>query len=243
MSIEPAIEQFCSYFRDQVRVIDALAVDQEKAQGTDHETHQIRFYKKVILITQIDTLAGIRYSKERYPQLNKRNHERFITFLKDHDIWVNGHYVSIPFLYEAATSGKLSNGRLKQFVESRHDSKYDEGSFNIDFEDIDVSDHELLKLCTTEQEEKTVRENTHLELLYRYRNYLVHEARVPGNAMEVTNDNKPYYHGYIGEQKLFLAYPLGHFKDIVERSIVSIEIYLRENQLNPYDFVSETARW
>lgn len=243
MSIEQAIEQFCSYFRDQVRVIDALSIDTEKAGGTDQETHQIRFYKKVLLITQVDTLAGIRYPKDRYPQLNKRNHERFITFLKEHNIWPEGKLVSIPFLREASVSGKLSSGKLRELVESKHDAKFEDGSFNIDFGEIDVSDHELLQLCTTEQEEKSVRENTHYELLYRYRNYLVHEARVPGNAMEVTNDDRPYYHGYIGENRLFLAYPLAHFSYIANKSIGVVESYLTENKFNPYDFVSETTTW
>lgn len=244
MSIEQAIKQFCGYFRDQIRVIEALSIDAEKAAGTDQESHQIRFYKKVLLITQVDTLAGIRYPKDRYPQLNKRNHERFIIFLREHNIWPEGNLVSIPFLREAAISGKLSKGKLRQTVESKHDAMFEDGSFNIDFRNIDVSDHELLQLCTTEQEEKSVRENTHYELLYRYRNYLVHEARVPGKAMEVTNDNDgPYYHGYIGEQRLFLTYPLAHFMNITSRSVEVIEAYLTENQFNPYDFVSETTRW
>lgn len=57
----------------------------------------------------------------------------------------------------------------------------------------------------TEQEEKPAHDNTHYDLLYRHRNYLVDEARVPGNAMGATNDNNPDNHVYIGEQRLFLA--------------------------------------
>jgi len=243
VSTEEAIEQFCAYFNDQVEIIDALSIDQEKARGTYLESHQIRFYQKVVLITQIDTLAGIRYPKERYPQLNKKNHEHFIVFVKEHDIWPEGRLASIPFLLEAAKSGKFSNGKLKEFVVRRHAEKYDEGSFNIDFSEIDIPNHELVKLCSTEQEEKAVKENTHYELLYRYRNYLVHEARVPGNAMEVTNDERPYYHGYIGEERLFLAYPLPHFMKLVNQAIATMRVYLMNNQLNPYDFVSETTRW
>jgi hypothetical protein len=243
MCIDQSIDQFCDHFKDQFKVIAAIAVDQQRARGTDLETHQVRFYKKVLLITQVDTLAGVRYSKERYPQLNKRNQDRFITFLREHDIWPEGELVSMPFLKEAIGTGKISNGKLKDVVESKNAQSFEEGAFNIDFSSIDLKSHELLQLCTTEQEEKVVRENTHYELLYRYRNYLVHEARVPGNAMEVTDDSRPYYHGYIGQDRLFLAYPLGHFLDLAEKSIAVIERYLRDNRFNPYDFVSETTRW
>lgn len=243
MYIDQSIEQFCGHFRDQFQVISSIAVDPKQAHGTSLESHQVRFYKKVLLITQIDTLAGIRYSKERYPQLNKRNQDRFITFLREHDIWPEGELVSIPFLKEAIGTGKISKGKLQDTVEAKHSQCFEEGAFNIDFSDIDLTSHDLLRLCTTEQEEKVVRENTHYELLYRYRNYLVHEARVPGNAMEVTDDSRPYYHGYIGQDRLFLAYPLDHFFDIAEKSIYVIESYLRDNRFNPYDFVSETIRW
>jgi hypothetical protein len=243
MCIPQAIEQFCNYFRDQIRVIDAISIDPVRAQGTDQESHQIRFYKKALLITQIDTLAGIRYPKERYPEMNRRNHERFINFLDEHGIWPEGNLVSLPFLEESLRKANVTNGRLFEYVSTKYESSFEDGSFNIDFTEIDVEATELIKLSTTAREEKAIRENKHFELLYRYRNYLVHEARVPGNAMEVTDDERPYYHGYLGEHKLFLAYPLRHFLTLVENSINVIEEHLTTNQLNPYDFVSETTRW
>ena len=51
MCIDQSIDQFCDHFKDQFKVIAAIAVDQQRARGTDLETHQVRFYKKVLLIT------------------------------------------------------------------------------------------------------------------------------------------------------------------------------------------------
>lgn len=65
----------------------------------------------------------------------------------------------------------------------------------------------------------------------------------PGNAMEVTPEDEAYYHGYLSEDRLFLAYPIDLFTGILDRSIVYIEKYLKQNKMDPYDFVKETVRW
>jgi hypothetical protein len=243
MSVEEKIDFFCKYFQDQIETIDALTIDPDAPHQVDQERHQVRFYKKVLLITHLDTLAGIRYSKEKYPQLNKRNQERFIKFISESGIWPDGQLVSIPFLVEHTSNGKISRGRLNDLISEKIAEKFEEGSFNLPSNSIDVSIEELMDLATTEQEKKVIRVNRHYELLYRYRNYLVHEAREPGRAMEVTPENEPYYHGYIGEDKLYLAYPIGLFRDILIKAIKYIESYLKANSFDPYDFVTETPRW
>ncbi len=242
-TLNEKIEFFCGYFADQARVIKALSVDIEEAQGTDQENHQIRFYKKALLITHIDTLAGLRFSEKRYPQLNRKNKERFIKFLQTSGVWPEGNMVSIPFLAEYTQNGKISNGRLKDFVAQKLEANFKDGSFNLLASIIDESFEKLIEMSTTEQEEKAIIVNRHFELLYRYRNYLVHESREPGNAMEVVPENEAFYHGYLGEEKLFLAYPIDLFAGILERSITYIENYLKENKMDPYDFVKETVRW
>ena len=242
-TIEEKIEFFCGYFADQAKVIGALVVDETQAEGTDQERHQIRFYQKALLITHIDTLAGIRYTEKRYPQLNKRNRERFIQFLESSEAWPEGQLVSIPFLEEYTKSGKIGAGRLKSHITEKLAASYEEGSFNIKACIIDDSSEFLLSLSSTEQEEKAINESRHYELLYRYRNYLVHESREPGNAMEVMPENEAYYHGYIGEERLFLAYPLSLFQHIFSRSLEYVRAYLLENAIDPYDYVKETVRW
>ena len=242
-TVEEKIDYFCSYFSDQARVINALTIDAEAAQGTDQERHQIRFYRKALLITHIDTLAGIRYAESRYPQLNKKNKERFIQFLLASGIWPSGNMVSIPFLAEYTKNGKISKGRLNSFITDKLNDNFEEGSFNVRASVIDEPFEKLIEMATTEQEERVILENRHYELLYRYRNYLVHESREPGNAMEVVPEDEAYYHGYINEDRLFLAYPANLFVGLLERSINYISEYLKENKIDPYEFVKETVRW
>ena len=243
MSTDQKIDLFCKYFNDQVKVIQALRIDSNAAEGTDQENYQIIFYKKALLVTQLDTLAGIRCPDGRYPQLNKRNRERFIKFLSSSGIWPEGDLISIPFIAEHTKTGKISKGILRDFVTNKLSTHFAEKTFNIASKKIDEPIENLLKIATTEQEEKVINENHHFELLYRYRNYLVHESRIPGNAMEVVPENEPYYHGYIGEDKLFLAYPINLFVNILVRAIEFVEKYLKSNKFNPYDFVQETSRW
>jgi len=240
-SVEEKIEFFCEYFADQARVIDAITVDSEIARDVGQERHQIRFYKKTLLITQMETLAGIRYAAPRYPQLNRKNKERFIQFLIASDAWPKGNLVSIPFLAEH--NEKLSNGRLKDLVVEKLRMGESSSSPNIQAATIDEPFETLVALCTTEQEQKVISNNRHLELLYRYRNYLVHEGREPGSAMEVIPEDEAYYHKYIGDEKLYLAYPVKLFVLLVDRSIQYLKKYLSENGLDPYDFVTETVRW
>lgn len=242
-STEEKIEDFCNYFLNQAQVIGELAVDPAAAQGTDQERHQIRFYKKTLIITHIDTLAGIRYTEKRYPQLNKRNRERFIQFIETSNSWPNGSMVSIPFLAEYANGGKITDGQLKEHVLAKLAANFEEESFNVRASVIDESLEQLMALSSTEQEEKAIRESRHYELMYRYRNYLIHESQEPGNAMEVVPENEAYYHGYIGEQRLFLAYPLQLFESILEQSITYLKNYLLKNEIDPYAYVKETARW
>ena len=78
MTIEDQIERFCSYFSRQLIVIRALTSDNEQLEGTGPEDHQIRFYQKVLVITALDTLAGIRFPKATFPGLKKKNRQRFI---------------------------------------------------------------------------------------------------------------------------------------------------------------------
>jgi len=61
---------------------------------------------------------------------------------------------------------------------------------------------------------------THLNLLYQYRNSLVHELREPGHGMEFhqNHDDEPFYHGMtiveadgFSGKTLELVYPLNFY--------------------------------
>ena len=182
------IDEFCSYFYGQIRSIKSIRSGESQINEASGTGHQLRFYKKVLLITVLDILAGIRFPKQRYPALNKTNRQRFKRFIKDSGCWEGGELVSIPFLAEFALTKDLSDGLLKNHVLEKLSNFNADGAFNIRFTEIDEPIKSLLSLAATEKEEKAIEDCQHLELMYRYRNYLVHEAREPGSAMEIFPD-------------------------------------------------------
>lgn len=95
MSPTESINEFCSYFERQLRVISNLDVDWGKLPGSVLEDYQVRFYRKSLLVSGLDTLAGVRFPKKNYPELGNR--ERFIRFVKEFGNWPDGQLVSIPF--------------------------------------------------------------------------------------------------------------------------------------------------
>lgn len=243
-AIEDKINSFCGYFYGQIESIRSLTIIETNDKPRDIEDSQIKFYKKVLLITALDTLAGIRFPKQRFPSLNKNNRNRFIRFLEVSRCWQSGELVSIPFLAEHIEKGSLSNGLLRFYVTEIMNKFNVDGSINLPSKKIDEPKETLFELAATEQEEKAIMECQHYELMYRYRNYLIHESREPGYAMEILPDeNDPYYHSYIGQDKLVLAYPLELFVKLFENALDYLSNYLKSHKLNPYDFVEETTRW
>ena len=103
---------------------------------------------------------------------------------------------------------------------------------------------ELLKLSMNEKEEKAIWESQHYSILYRYRNFLVHELRQPGEGMEFMGRGKPCYHGYIKKPgRWHILYPIEHFWYLVQTSINRMNEYFKEKQINPYDYFSDTERF
>lgn len=243
MTVEQDITQFVGYFQEQVESIDALEAGGGGEAATDRARSKLRFYKKVLFITALDTLAGIRYAKKNYPQLHNKNRERFTRFLAESGIWPEGVLVSIPFIYQYHVAKLIDDGRLSALVAERYGGEAGDRDFSVPYQHIDLPLDELLAVSASEVEEKVVAEHQHYVLMYKYRNYLVHESREPGYAMEIGQDEEPYYHSYIGEPRLYLCYPIAHFRNLVTAAVGYIERHLRENELNPYDLVSDTSSW
>lgn len=241
MTTSESIEEFCSYIEDQVLAIGRVTLaplPENTGIGSEFG------YRKVLYLTALDTLAGLRFHRNAYPQLARRNRERFTRFIKEHASWNVCEYVSLSFLKEQLEDMKLADRPLHRHVSAKlaEFSTEDGGSVYVSTMDDSVS--ELLSHVTTEKEEEALYENQHLSLLYRYRNSLVHESNQPGNGMEVFADNgEPYYHGYIGDTKWYLVYPVGMFQSLLERSISSFRTYLVDNSVDPYSLVKDKSRW
>ena len=241
MTIAEGIDQFCSYFEREAAAIAGVCV--EGVPDTDTGAGNRSRYRKTLYVTTIDTLAGLRFHASAYPQLNRRNRERFIRFLREYGAWPEGDLVSLAFLKDELESSKLVGRPLGRHVTGKLSKFSTEDGGSLPSLNIDEPLAALMALATTEKEEEAVREYQHFALFYRYRNSLVHESRQPGTAMEVFATDGAYYHGYIGDPRWYLAYPIALFQTLLARSIAGFRSYLENNQIDPYSLVDDKARW
>ena len=91
------IEDFCAYFRRQVTAIARVTIappsgDVDSGAGSEF------LYRKVLWVSAIDTLAGLRYNV-------RHNRERFMQFVEEHGSWPEGALVSIPFTGQTRNIG------------------------------------------------------------------------------------------------------------------------------------------
>lgn len=106
---------------------------------------------------------------------------------------------------------------------------------------------ELLPFVETPKDDELLRGRRHVELLYSYRNHLVHEFREPGYDRGVLGDDvTPYYMGMITKQGngvWELAYPTNFFAWVTERALANLRTYLEVNHLDPYAFYRFGSPW
>jgi hypothetical protein len=241
-TISASIEQFCSYFERQLKVISHIDVDPKTA--SDIQDYQIRFYRKALLVGGLDTLAGVRYSKSTHPKLARQNRERFVRFVREYSEWPEGELVSVPFLKDGLPRAGASKSRLYDHLETKIKKLESNIAGFLPISQVDELIDGLIILAASEKEEEAIGEYEHFALLYRYRNYLVHEWREPGSSMEINSfATEPYYHGYVDDQKLYLVYPYQLFIDLFSRSLKNFRVYLEQNSINPYAVLDDTSRW
>ncbi|MFC1552308.1 hypothetical protein ACFL6P_07045 [Candidatus Latescibacterota bacterium] len=230
MEVSERIDQLCEYFQNQL-----IAIGQLSLPGSDDE--HLSHYKKTLLLTLIDCMAGIRFKGEI-----KDNKKRFTRFVKEYGGWSDGILISTPFMVSTLKEKELE-GPLLEKVSNRLNSFDPDAGNSITLGGIDFPPEELKPLVTCEEEKETIDYAQHFTLLYRYRNSLVHEFRKPGNGMEVFSDGSPCYHSYIGDDSYYLVYPMELFEEITKSAINGIETYFISLQEDPYDRVESTFRW
>jgi hypothetical protein len=192
MTNRERIENYCSYFEKQLTQIQKL---------------DDRLHKKALLLLILDTL-----SRARYPNTRK-NKTRFQQLIKEHAGWQDGERVSLYQVLLLAPSANSSN--LKDFVRASVAKWKNWGPIGIK---ADPLIHEINTLAVTDEERKLLSDSTHLNLLYTYRNHLIHEFREPGEGMETDHREKsPHYFpmthlqidGHHERESWELVYPLG----------------------------------
>lgn len=238
-----AIEEFCSYFEREIGEISRLVVT-SRDESSEPSAASGPLYRKVLYVTMLDTLAGVRFNKKMYPDLSMQNRSRFSRFVLEHCSWPEAELVSLPFLIEKLKEYKMESRPLGQFVSAKLSRFSTEDGGTIAASALDEPAAALLELATAEEEEAAVSRYGHIALLYRYRNTLVHESRQPGYAMEVfAEQSAPYYHGYLESTQWHLGYPLAMFERLVRNGLAGFRSYLEANATDPYAALDDAQRW
>ncbi len=233
---DDSIEQFCSYFKEQLQGVSSLSIDAPVTQPTNIN---IPMYQKILLVSIIDTLG-----RARFPDVHQ-NKERFILLIKECSDWQDSRRISLPQLSLSLQSIESTDGRLADDVRKRLGS-WESGRIHR-ISEVDPLIDEIIGLANSESEHKFITDAEHASLLYTYRNHLVHEFRQPGYGMEISDDDtSPYYHGMFdskNDHSWELVYPRSFFLNIVRSVLSSLKRHLIENKLDPYSFYKFGTIW
>jgi hypothetical protein len=148
--------------------------------------------------------------------------------------------------YEFENVNLKVNQRLKSKVQELFNNNFQNGK--IIRLDIEPFYSEIGNLVVNSEEKELLKNTRHAELLYIYRNNLIHEFRQPGYGMEFSNDNaSPYYHGMTdldSHIKTYeLVYPINFFMNLSKIALASIKAFLTSNALDPFSFFKFGSPW
>jgi hypothetical protein len=243
VDIQEAINKLCSYFGREIDDISRLEIT--KSDDDSHgSTANVSLYRKLLYVTMLDTLAGLRFERKAFPELSRQNQVRFSRFVIDHCSWSEAKLVSLPFLFEKLKEQNIEKNSLGQFVSEKMATFNTQEGDSVPASEMDEDASILLGRASNEKEEKAISQYRHTALLYRYRNRLIHESREPGYAMEDFADGAaPYCHSFVRDGKWYLGYPLDMFEQLARNGLAGFRRYLTANSIDPYSVLDDARRW
>jgi hypothetical protein len=224
-------KRFVEYFTRRVEQISSLSDDADQ-----------KVFKKTLFVSLLDAVARSVYPAES-------NHDRFVLFIRNFGKWPDADRVSLPHLVVL-----LSRLPEPDFAKARRFALAEIAKWKAGDQPplrLDPTYDEVRKLWPADNHSKVVFEKIklesllHAELLYRYRNGLVHELRELGYAQEIRQDMEPCYlsahaigttgaDGEKMEHSWELNYPVKFFETLSLSCLGNLDKYLHENDLNPY---------
>ena len=252
-TIEEKIERFVQYNEKLMEQIMSIY---------SHENNGI--HAKILFCSLFDSLA-----KCAYPEI-KNNSERFKKTITTHTQWEDAERVSLLHFQRAF---KIMDKTPEDFLDLKDEINI---LFHNYFKPTDAGVSNRISISIDppyfEIENKWPKNNNgnkidlgivtldklqHKNLLWLYRNSIVHEYRIPGGGTEpislrLTN---PYYQEIftflgddfktlkIGHKNFELHYPINFFKQICEESLHSIAKEYRGKRESPFNIYSEGEYW
>lgn len=206
------IARFCDVFEEQVTAIEYLKSD----SVPDKDLVHIQLYKKSLIMSAIDTLAGLRFTQENYHELNQLNKKRFVRFIAEFSQWKNGPLISVPCLFDQLAKREMQDSELYHFLHKKllKHEQFNEGSI-LHIDDVDVMAVALFELAVTEYEEQLILKSQHYSLFYEYKNCKTTSLKESGGVMESFQYAHPNYYTstrseYHDLLEWQLSYPIAH---------------------------------
>ena len=224
MTVRDDIDQYIAYF---------------KAQNQGIATVVNPVFKKVLYLVEIDTL-----SRAAFPRVSG-NRQRVVQFIDTCSNWNDKDKVSAVQLKFALEENGILSGQLYESIKGRINS-WAYGQIIRPNDDLTFGEAQRL---LTPSESKYVNDARYAELLYTYRNHLIHEFREPGRGMDLGTDlpPTPYYLGMdrlsTGQSSWELVFPVQFLRDLCEGCVNGLEAQLSADNQNPYDAYEFGTMW
>jgi hypothetical protein len=212
-----AVDQFVAYFRDQSSSIANVTVP---------------MYRKVLYATALDPLARAAFG-------NIGHRERIVRLIHELTTWGARNRISLPQLSLGLRDAKRGRYRLYRQVSRR---LYHWPPGHIIRVDASPTEAELLPFASA-QEKKLIASCRYPELLYTYRNNLVHEFREPGYGIEMSSDKDQAYYTSMIDAPWELVFPVGFFAAICEQAVSGLQTYLLKHKIDPYTRFQFGSLW
>ena len=197
--------------------------------------------RAILLCSIIDTISKVVYSK------NISNHNKFVFFLDDFSGWKYRDKISLIQLhYYLSGKNDLKYEPLKSDIANKYDALNTGEVINADFDNF------LYELNYSKAIENEIKMFSYAELMYKFRNKVVHEFNRPGHGMEgLSSDDDVFYHSMthynddmkIEEETWELVFSVRFIAKIVEQSINNVKEYCLLNSINPFNFYYFGKLW
>lgn len=230
MSLREDIDQFIEHFQ---------------AQNNEIATLEARpIFREVLYLIEIDSM-----SIAAFPRIS-RNRQRVIKFIDTCSNWPDKDRVSAVQLKLYLEKNEIKSGQLYDFVNGHINSWENESIMPPRYTIKPENDLTLqaVQSIMTENENKLIDKVRYKELLYIYRNYLLHQFREPGNGKDLKLDiHTPYYLGMEEEstkkKSWELVFPVQFLHELCEGCINGLKAYLSTENINPYESYKFGEEW
>ena len=191
------------------------------------------FHRKMLYASAFDPLARAAYGK------SGTQGERFVKLIRDVAKWPESERVSLPQLQLRLLEAKRHRYALYRSISKRLATWENGGKVPLSGS---PSVAEVL-VAAAPPEHALVREVRYAQLLYTYRNNLVHEFREPGYGTDWSGRSvQPFYGSYI-DGPWELVFPVGFLATLYEQTLAGLRMYLLANKIDPYKQFKFGSLW